>query len=316
MKLSLRTAGSLLVALATGCSFATTPAEFGLGGTPACETVPCGTSAASTMKVCTATTSVGTCSGITYEVGSKKYSCGSCTDCEQAATQAAQACEGIGGGTNTNTGLDAGGGTTVPDSGTTVPDSGSHDSGTGGGSGMTCSAQVPCGTNGLTYDECTTVQNGACSQITYETSDGQSYSCNGCSDCTSAVTQLEGYCNGNSTGTDAGTGTGGTTCSSSVSCGTSGTTYEVCTTTDGSGACSQIAYQTSDGQSFDCSGCSDCTSAGEQLTSWCAGSSSGGQQCGSVTCGSTAACCTCSGQPICYSLPPGSTCADIGAGCS
>jgi len=377
MKLSLISAGALFVGLfATGCSFMSSdPGKaLGLGGAPTCESVACG--ASGSMKICTSTSAEGACSGISYEVGGKTFSCGSCTDCEQAATQASQVCEtgaagdadggflspgdagssgGPGGGSTTCAAAVACGtsGTTYQECVTTGAGGvcssitmktsdgrsfacsgcectqaaeelasycgdgsggGGVDSGTGGSSGTTCSGQVPCGSDGSTYQECTTVQNGACSQVTYQTSDGQSFSCTGCSDCSSAVTQLESYC-GEET-SDA--GSGGTTCGSAVTCGSNGTTYQACTTTDGTGACTQIVYETSDGQSFSCNGCSDCSSAAQELSSYCSGSgsSSGGQQCGSVTCGSAAACCTCSGQPICYSLPPGSTCADIGSGCS
>jgi hypothetical protein len=40
-----------------------------------------------------------------------------------------------------------------------------------------------------------------------------------------------------------------------------------------------------------------------------------GSVCGNATCGSAASCCHCNGQPICYSLPPGLLCTDIGSGC-
>jgi len=41
-----------------------------------------------------------------------------------------------------------------------------------------------------------------------------------------------------------------------------------------------------------------------------------GSQCGTAVCGSAASCCHCSGQPLCYALPPGSTCETLGAGCN
>ena len=41
-----------------------------------------------------------------------------------------------------------------------------------------------------------------------------------------------------------------------------------------------------------------------------------GSVCGNATCGDAASCCHCNGQPICYALPPGSTCADLGSGCN
>jgi hypothetical protein len=41
-----------------------------------------------------------------------------------------------------------------------------------------------------------------------------------------------------------------------------------------------------------------------------------GSQCGTPVCGSAASCCHCNGQPLCYALPPGSTCESLGAGCN
>ena len=41
----------------------------------------------------------------------------------------------------------------------------------------------------------------------------------------------------------------------------------------------------------------------------------GGATCGATTCGSHAACCQCSGQPICFAFQPGGKCSDVGAGC-
>ena len=40
-----------------------------------------------------------------------------------------------------------------------------------------------------------------------------------------------------------------------------------------------------------------------------------GSVCGNATCGDAASCCHCNGQPICYALQPGTTCADLGSGC-
>jgi hypothetical protein len=95
----------------------------------------------------------------------------------------------------------------------------------------------------------------------------------------------------------------------------------VCTTVAANGTCSQIAYETSDGQTFDCNGCSDCTSAAQNITSYCSSGSSfdagssdngGGQTCGSTVCGSAATCCTCSSVQTCIALPPGEACSDLG----
>ena len=57
--------------------------------------------------------------------------------------------------------------------------------------------------------------------------------------------------------------------------------------------------------------CGDCASDQTCTSGACTGGA-----CGAVTCGSAATCCHCSGTPICYSLPPGTTCASLGSGCS
>jgi hypothetical protein len=41
-----------------------------------------------------------------------------------------------------------------------------------------------------------------------------------------------------------------------------------------------------------------------------------GSLCGTVTCGSAASCCHCSGNPICFALSSGETCEGLGAGCN
>lgn len=312
MKLGLIWAtASLLVCAATGCTFSSKSdpgKSFVVGDAPDCEMVACGVG--ETMQVCTTTGAEGACASIAYEVGGQSFACSSCTDCAQAVELATQAC-----GTAA---------TTPPTMGTKNPPADAGSPPPSGGS-TSCEATVACGGAGGGYQECvTTGANGACASISFRTNDGQTFACSGC-ECTSAEQQLAGYCEAEGPTGDAGVGSedagaGGTTCSTAVACGSNGTTYQACTTTDGAGGCAQISYQTSDGQSFDCNGCSDCSSAIEQVTSYCESQSSsgggGGGQCGNAVCGSAASCCTCSGEPICYTLPAGYTCSSLGPTCS
>ncbi|HEY8075122.1 MAG TPA: hypothetical protein VIF62_13455, partial [Labilithrix sp.] len=60
--------------------------------------------------------------------------------------------------------------------------------------------------------------------------------------------------------------TGGTTCASAPACGGQ---VEACTTTDGSGACTQALFRY-DGKDYACSTCADCTGAAEQVARACA----------------------------------------------
>ena len=183
-----------------------------------CISAPCGNG--STLSVCTQSAPNGACDGISYEVGTETFACATCSDCSQAAALASQAC--------TNASADAGGGTTNP-------------FGSTGGGSTTCTANQPCGTSGASYEECTsTSANGACTSVDFVTSDGQTFTCNGCSDCTQAAQDLTSYCSAS------------------------------------------------------------------------AGGGGGGGQCGGVPCGSAATCCTCSGQPSCLTLQSGVTCASYG----
>ncbi|HEY8040660.1 MAG TPA: hypothetical protein VIF15_12730 [Polyangiaceae bacterium] len=339
----------LIMAAALALPFSGCNVTTSSGNNQSCQSTPCGSG--TSIQVCTQTDAAGACSGISYAVGGKTFDCNSCTDCTQAAVDATQQCQAVLGGG------DGGIGT-------------GNDGGTGLGN---CSTPSPCGSQGKTYQECTTLgAGGTCSNITYRTSDGQQFSCNGCSSCATAAQELAQYCTsgtgiGNTTcssptscGTGglsyqectttsatgqcteiqfkvsdgqvytcascgnctaassqlsnhcAGTSTGGTTCSTSTACGSTGVTYDVCTTTNSLGTCTQIAYDTSDGQVFSCVGCSDCSSASTSLSNYCASLGSTGQQCGTTTCGSAATCCNCSGTPVCYTLTSGLTCASYG----
>ncbi|MGH7295191.1 MAG: hypothetical protein ACRELB_09670 [Polyangiaceae bacterium] len=346
--------GVLAVSVATGgCSSSPETSQ--------CVPQACGNGA--TLQVCTKTDSTGACKEAGYVVGSQTIYCASCDDCSAAATQANQACSGL-----------------PPDDGGSGSSSGGGTSSSVGttdaGKGTTCSPKVACGTKGVTYEECTTVNpGGACTSIDYQTSDGHKFTCAGCSSCQAAAQQLSAYCAGTAP-VDAGTPT--TTCSGAVTCGSQGYTYSQCTTTSGSGACQSIVYEatsgvsyacascgdcttaydsmasycssmtspttscgssyscgpngatyslctttsgstceyaqyeTSDGQMYYCNSCSDCTTAYDNVISYCDSIGSTGQQCGSTTCGSAATCCNCSGTPVCYSLIAGETCASIG----
>ncbi len=229
--------GAAFFALVAGCTASSATTQN-------CVPSACGNG--NTLNVCTTEDSNHVCLEIKYDVGSQSFACNSCQDCATAQSQAAQACTGGPG--------DGGGGD--------------------GGNGTTCAPADPCGSKG-TYQECTTVgADGACSSIVYKTSDGHSFDCAGCS-CSTAAVQLANYC----------AGTGDTTaCGTAVSCGTEGLTYSECTTSSGS-ACVSVAYQVSNGATYDCSSCSDCSSALQQVDAFCA--SQGNP---TTTCGTSYAC--------------------------
>jgi hypothetical protein len=141
----------------------------------------------------------------------------------------------------------------------------------------------------VSYEMCTTSLNGVCQSVYYETSDGYTYNCNSCGDCSSASTSMNDHCATQSTST---------TCGAATSCGSTGVTYEQCETTTG-GSCTSIYYQTTDGQLYTCNSCSDCTTASSSLQSYC--SSLTGTTCGASTCTSGYLCCNCSGTEECLS---------------
>ena len=98
-----------------------------------------------------------------------------------------------------------------------------------------------------------------------------------------------------------------TSCGSATACGNTGVTYQECETSTG-GSCTSIYYKTSDGQSYNCNSCSDCSTASSSLTSYC--SSPTARRGGSSTCGSGYLCCNCSGTEECLSSGGGAyTCA-------
>ena len=202
---------STLVAGAALALAACSGASNGIGGSSnqTCTTTPCGTTSNS-IQTCTSQPTGG-CSNVTYSVGGQSFSCNTCQGCTGAAQSAAMAC--------INDPVDGGG-----------TDSGN----------ATCSASIPCGTGGRTYQECTTLgAGGACESIDYKTSDGHNFTCAGCQNCATVAENLQTYC----AMPPGDGGTGSTSCSSAVSCGNTGTTYQECTTTGAGGACESIEYK-------------------------------------------------------------------------
>ncbi|HEX8794651.1 MAG TPA: hypothetical protein VF765_27080 [Polyangiaceae bacterium] len=207
----------------------------------------CGTGGR-TYEECTNLSTSGQCEAIVYKTSDgHSFTCPGCTSCSAAAQQLASYCASTGG-----------------------------DGGTGH---ETCSSSVPCGSSGMTYDECTTTgSNGECQSIQYKLSNGNLYTCASCSDCTAAVQSLDTFCQ------DQGMAT--TSCTSWATCATSSISYETCTTSL-NGVCQSIYYETSDGMTYDCNSCSDCSTASTNMENHCASQESM-TSCGSATtCGST-----------------------------
>ncbi len=194
------------------------------------------------------------------------------------------------GGSSNALGDGGGGNEPPPDSGTTlVTDSGTS-TGEGGGPGASCGPATACGGAGVTYEECTTTAgDGQCVAIVYQLSDGHSFTCAGCTSCAGTQQQLASYCGAQPAGdagqVDSGTtevdsggvdsgadsgGQGGTTCLASDACGSGGLTYSECTTTNGQGTCTSIAYRVSNGNVYTCNSCSDCSLAIQSLDAFCA----------------------------------------------
>lgn len=247
-----------------GCSSASN--GLGGGGHQTCVPETCATGG-ETYQFCTTTDpSTGACTGQGFSLNGQTFDCASCGQCTDAVQQVSAACEGTpgDGGTGSSSGSSSGGG------------SGSS---SGGSSGGACSTPQQCGTGGRTYQECTNLNaSGQCVAIVYKTSDGQSFTCPGCTSCTGVAQQLASYCA--SSGTES--------CTSSVPCGSSGLTYEECTTTGTGGACESIQYKVSSGQTYTCASCSDCTAAVDSLDTYCQNQGTATTNCTSwATCGSS-----------------------------
>ena len=130
---------------------------------------------------CTTSTN-GSCQSVAYELSNGvTYTCASCSDCSDASAEVTSYC----------------------DSESTPT--------------TTCTTAEACGSNGVTYDSCTTTLNGACQSVDYETSDGQVYDCADCSDCSAALSDVTSYCESLST-TPTGQTCGTVTCGSAATC--------------------------------------------------------------------------------------------------
>jgi hypothetical protein len=317
-----------------GTSSGGTSSSGGDGGTGVCSAkTPCGTSGV-TYQECTKLAANGTCESIDYVTSDgHTFTCPGCTSCSSAAAQLAQYCANPGGTPTTtcSAAIACGSGGLTYEQCTTsnagacksieyrvsngaVYTCASCSSCSAADQQLTsycanqgtpttsCSSSTTCGSNGLTYTQCTTYSaGGTCESSTYEVSNGTAYTCASCSNCTSAYDSVQSYCSSQVSPT--------TSCSTSYACGSTGATYYTCTTSTGS-TCDSITYETSTGNSWQCATCSDCTSAYDNMTNYCA--SLNGASCGTTTCGSTATCCDCSGTYECISIPAGYTCASYG----
>jgi hypothetical protein len=242
-------------------------------GTTTCSaSTQCGAGGRTYQECTTVDSASGACQSIAYKTSDgKQFTCHGCQSCSATATQLSDYCAGI-------------------------PE---DDGGTGT---TTCSAAQACGTTGTTFQQCTTVSPaGTCSGIKYVVSNGLSYSCASCGDCTTAVTDLDSFCSGTAVPT--------TSCTSWAACGTSTLQYEECTTSL-SGACQAMYYETSDTSMFQCNSCGDCTAAVSSMGSYCASMS--GVTCGGTTCSTGFICCTCSGVQQCLNPSGGLTCTSFG----
>jgi hypothetical protein len=319
--------GASLFALVAGCTASSATSQN-------CVPSPCGNG--NTLNVCTTEDSNHVCLETKYDVGSQSFACNSCQDCATASSQAAQACAagpGDGGGDG---GGDGSNGTTCATAdpcgtkgtyqecttagadgqcsqivyktsdGHTFTCAGCSCSSAavqlanycaGTGDTTACGTSVTCGTGGLTYSECTTSSGSACVSVEYQVSNGATYDCASCTDCSAALQQVDTFC--------ASQGNPTTTCGASSECGTGGLTYSECTTTSSTGSCESVAYEVSDGTSYTCASCSDCTNAYDQLNGYCA------SQDPTTTCGSSV---TCGATGVTYSectTSSGSTCDSI-----
>lgn len=194
------------------------------------------------------------------------------------------ACSGAsGGGLGAN---DGGSSSSSSSSGGSSSGSGGSSSSSGGGGNTTCAGMSACGTEGKSYQVCTTLDatTHACKSIDYKTSDGHDFDCNcDAQSCGVAVQKLQSYC----ANPDGDGGSGNTTCTPSQPCGSTGSSYQQCTTTSTGGACLGISYKLSNGITFQCASCGDCSGAVSSLDSYCQG---GGTP--MTTCTASATCAT------------------------
>jgi hypothetical protein len=134
------------------------------------------------------------------------------------------------------------------------------------GGGDTNCQTVPCGTS--SYKVCT--GTGTCPSVSYSVG-SQTFTCNSCDgSCSGAATSVASACEGiHTTGPEGGSGT--TTCSAAIPCGSSNS-YEICTTI-ASVSCTSVTYRFAKGTSYTCASCTDCSAA----------AASAGKECGGVT---------------------------------
>ena len=117
-------------------------------------------------------------------------------------------------------------------------------------------------------------------------------------------------------GGSGGSGGGGThnCCTSHSTPGCTNATIQACVCAADSYCCS-TKWDSSCVSEVTSEGCGSCPGGGGSGGSGGSGGGTG-QVCGSVTCGSAATCCTCSGQKICISLTAGYTCSTWSSTCS
>jgi hypothetical protein len=159
-----------------------------------------------------------------------------------------------------------------------------------------CTAPVACGAGSVVSQQCSTMLGGACQSTIYKTSDGHSFACASCGDCSAALQQVTAYCQ---------TLMPSTTCGTPVACQGTSVTYHLCSTSVG-GVCKAAAYDTSNGQGYACTSCTDCAAALSSVQSYCKSIATA-----VVTCTSSAACgshgatdqkCTTSVNNVCQSV--------------
>jgi hypothetical protein len=150
----------------------------------------------------------------------------------------------------------------------------------GCGGSDTCTANTLCSaspSNDRHYRFC---NHGGASGCYYETDDGSHLQCTNCGSCENALALVTTWCE-SSTGTTGTTTSGRTTgnttgnatqtCTSAV-CPVGSRTYQFCATT----GATDCHYVDSDGTTYACNSCTDCTGAASQVSSWCSADSSTG----------------------------------------
>jgi hypothetical protein len=139
----------------------------------------------------------------------------------------------------------------------------------GCGGGDSCDPATACPSTGAaSFKFC----NGGSDNCYYQGSDGSKFKCTSCGDCSSAEQLALTWCSTAPHGTTGGTtgGTLGSMCSAQGSGCVSGT-YQFCTSPTGMSGC---GYKTSDGKTFACNACTDCTGAASSVANWCTNGSS------------------------------------------